>query len=246
MASAVRRTTILAIRNIRTFTTLDIMAPQTRSGKSAPHAPSKSAKVPRVKKSKAPPKPKAAPSIPTDTNGPVFFWKPEQPEVGYLSQWYPDPFSDPAEPDVVFPTAEHYMMYHKAQLFHPESGAGILAATSPGEVRSLGRLIPNYSDPVWHANRERVVRDGSLLKFTQGPEAERLKALLLATGDRELVEASPRDRIWGIGFAPAKAPSSDRKKWGANLLGKALMSVREELAAVEAENNREAFLSLNT
>lgn len=225
------------------------MAPQTRSSKSAPNPPEPaaaasskgSAKASKVTKPKVPAKSKSTPPpLPADPNGPVFFWKPEQPEVGYLSQWYPDPFADPSDPSVVFPTAEHYMMYHKALLFDPASGPGILAATSPKEVRSLGRLIPNYDEGVWRENRERIVREGSMLKFTQGPEAERLRALLLATGDREIVEASPMDRIWGIGFGPVKAPASDRKKWGTNLLGKALMAVREELVASAAKQDEKA------
>eukprot|EP00798_Chlamydomonas_sp_ICE-L_P010165 gene10165-8070_t len=68
-------------------------------------------------------------------------------------------------------------------------------------------------------------RMGNFRKFSQN---EALKQLLLSTGDAELVEASPRDSIWGVGFAPNKA-AANRSKWGLNLLGKALMTVREQL-----------------
>jgi ribA/ribD-fused uncharacterized protein len=213
------------------------MSVRTRAAASRPKGPSNIAGQKRSKPSTA----HAAPaSAPTDTpdlaSEPVFFWRPEDPELGFLSQWHPSPFSDPSDPSIVYNTAEHYMMYHKAKLFDPPSAPEILAATSPSEVRSLGRLVPNYDDAVWAKNRLRIVTEGSRLKFTTGPEAERLRALLLATGDRELVEASPSDRIWGIGFNPEKAVGSDRKKWGMNLLGQALTAVRRELQPKDEES----------
>jgi ribA/ribD-fused uncharacterized protein len=77
-------------------------------------------------------------------------------------------------------------------------------------------------------DRCRIVEEGNYLKFTISKDAEKLRAMLLETGDRELVEASPFDRIWGIGFGEKNA-GAHRHRWGQNLLGKALMSVRERL-----------------
>jgi ribA/ribD-fused uncharacterized protein len=72
------------------------------------------------------------------------------------------------------------------------------------------------------------VEDGNYYKFTVAEDAAGLRALLLATGERELVEASPRDRIWGVGFKAENA-GVNRRRWGQNLLGKALMGVRARL-----------------
>lgn len=79
------------------------------------------------------------------------------------------------------------------------------------------------------------MRWGNYYKFTQDEE---LKRVLLDTGDRELVEASPRDRIWGVGFG-AKNAEKSRGKWGLNLLGQALMEVRDRIRREEEENGKE-------
>lgn len=81
----------------------------------------------------------------------------------------------------------------------------------------------------------RIVEEGNYLKFTVSEDAESLRAMLLVTGERELVEASPRDRIWGVGFAEKDA-ERNRVRWGQNLLGKALMSVRARLREEGAQS----------
>lgn len=80
----------------------------------------------------------------------------------------------------------------------------------------------------------RIVTEATYLKFTASENAEELKSMLLATGDRELVEASPMDRIWGIGFGEKNA-GKNRHRWGKNLLGKALMDVRARLREEKEE-----------
>lgn len=79
------------------------------------------------------------------------------------------------------------------------------------------------------------MREGNLLKFSAaaGDEGRRLRGLLLGTGGRELVEASPFDRVWGIGFGVGEAERVGRGRWGMNLLGRVLMDVREVLRAEE-------------
>jgi len=122
-------------------------------------------------------------------------------------------------------------MYQKAILFNDtDIAVEILESTSPRAQKALGRAVSGFDNAIWLENRERIVREGSYWKFKngKGPDGESLKEVLLATGNKELVEASPRDRIWGIGFGEKEALKM-RKKWGLNLLGKALIWAREKL-----------------
>src|SRR4051812_2055968 len=132
------------------------------------------------------------------------------------------------------------MMYQKAILFNDHTiAAKILKTTSPKEQKALGRAVSNFDNDVWIANRERIVRDGSYYKFQNSLlEGEDLKAQLMKTGNKYLVEASPMDRIWGIGFGDKKAPYM-REKWGLNLLGKALVHARERIRNEDKAENVE-------
>ncbi|MEY9892116.1 ribA/ribD-fused uncharacterized protein [Catenulispora sp. MAP5-51] len=160
----------------------------------------------------------------------LFFWghTPKRPgTIGAecLSQWYPAPF----EVDGVrFATAEHYMMWGKAQLFgDPKAAARILSAGHPKEAKDLGRTITGFDEAKWVADRVAIVTAGNVEKFRQNPD---LLAFLLGTGERVLVEASPMDRVWGIGLAADDERAQDPAAWrGLNLLGEALMAARETL-----------------
>jgi ribA/ribD-fused uncharacterized protein len=153
----------------------------------------------------------------------TFFFRPEAP----FSQWHPARFELAGK---VFNCAEQYMMYGKAILFgDAEIAAEILEAVAPKQHKALGRKVRNFSDAVWKANREAIVTDGSRAKFMQNPE---LRQALLDTAGTELVEASPFDRIWGIGLAATDKRAEDPAQWrGQNLLGKILTRVRDELLA---------------
>ncbi|MFI6098283.1 NADAR family protein [Lentzea sp. NPDC051213] len=162
----------------------------------------------------------------------LFFWG-HQPErdgsigKGCLSQWWPCTF---VVDGVSFASAEHYMMWRKALLFSDtEVAARVLAASSPGEAKALGREVSGFSDPEWTAARLEIVVEGNLAKFGQDPA---LRSYLLGTGSRVLVEASPQDRVWGIGLVASDPRAADPASWlGLNLLGEALMQVRSRLAA---------------
>jgi ribA/ribD-fused uncharacterized protein len=147
-----------------------------------------------------------------------------------FSQWFPAPF----EADGVrYATAEHWMMAGKARLFgDAEMLAAIVAAPSPASAKAFGRKVRGFDDAAWKRHRFAIVVAGNVHKFAADP---RLRAYLLATGDAILVEAAPRDRVWGIGLGAQHAHTRDPSRWrGANLLGFALVSARDALrAAIE-------------
>lgn len=162
----------------------------------------------------------------------LFFWGHTAPADGSLgphvfSQWYPSPFEVDGQ---VFATAEHWMMAGKAKLFGDEEAlARVHAAKTPAQAKKIGRQVRNFDDATWKAHCLELVTDGSVHKFSATPE---LRDYLLATGKRILVEASPTDRVWGIGLARDSPKASDPTQWrGDNLLGFALMNARTRLAA---------------
>jgi len=145
--------------------------------------------------------------------------------AGCLSQWWPAPFTVDGR---TYATAEHWMMWHKATLFDDaETAERILAAGHPQRAKSLGRQVRGFDEATWVARRYEIVVAGSLAKFGQHEE---LRRFLLGTGERVLVEASPVDRIWGIGLAAGDPRAADPARWwGENLLGFALMDARATL-----------------
>ncbi|MFK0070197.1 NADAR family protein [Streptomyces sp. NPDC091046] len=144
-----------------------------------------------------------------------------------LSQWWPSPFTVAG---AEYRTAEHWMMAGKARLFEdPEAERRVLAAAHPAEAKKAGRLVRGFDEAVWERERFRIVVEGSVHKFASDPA---LRAFLLDTGGRVLVEASPVDRVWGIGLAADDEAATDPERWrGPNLLGFALMAARERLSA---------------
>jgi ribA/ribD-fused uncharacterized protein len=160
----------------------------------------------------------------------VFFWghRPQRDGsigTGCLSQWWPSLFTVDG---VRFATAEHYMMWRKALLFGDEEAAGrIVAASHPRQAKMLGRRVRGFDEQTWVRERRAIVRQASVAKFGQRRE---LRDFLVGTGERILVEASPTDRIWGIGLAATDERTADPARWrGLNLLGFALMEAREQL-----------------
>jgi ribA/ribD-fused uncharacterized protein len=145
--------------------------------------------------------------------------------TGCLSQWWPSAFT---VDEVTYPTAEHWMMAGKARLFADEDGvAAVLAAKSPGAAKAAGRKVRGFDEQRWTDARYDLVVAGNLARFGQHAD---LRAFLVATEGKILVEASPYDRIWGIGMAPTNQDVRRPSAWrGLNLLGFALMDVRDQL-----------------
>ena len=155
----------------------------------------------------------------------VFFWQSGSP----FSQWYPCQFT---VDEIAFNCAEQYMMYGKALLFANQAVAQeILDSPDPKHQKALGRKVKDFDNQVWKDNREKIVYQGNFAKFTQNQE---LLELLLATSGKTLVEASPYDRIWGIGLKESDSRAKDRNQWrGQNLLGEILTRLREDLLSAE-------------
>ena len=147
-----------------------------------------------------------------------------------LSQWYPCQFEVDG---VTYTSAEQYMMAEKAKLFGDEEiRAEILNTDDPRMCKALGRKVKNFDKAVWDKEKEHIVRKGNTKKFLQNSA---LRSFLLSTGDKVLVEASPTDRVWGIGLGKNNPDALDPQKWrGQNLLGFALMNVRDFLAFMDS------------
>jgi ribA/ribD-fused uncharacterized protein len=162
----------------------------------------------------------------------LHFWG-HQPEPdgsagkGCLSQWFVAPFEVAGER---YATAEHWMMAEKARLFgDPDAERAAIDAPNPALAKAAGRTVGDFDDDVWARERFEIVVRGNVHKFAAHPD---LREFLLRTGSRVLVEASPRDRLWGIGMGAENENAENPAAWrGLNLLGFALMEARERLRA---------------
>ena len=146
----------------------------------------------------------------------TFFWS------GPFSQWYPSKFT---VGELTFNCAEQFMMYSKATFFgDKETAELIMQSTNPKEQKALGRKVKNFDAEKWNDVAKAFVYTGNMEKFNQNPK---LKQILLDTDGTTLVEASPYDKIWGIGLDEKTAKVTPVEKWpGTNWLGEVLTSLR--------------------
>ena len=158
----------------------------------------------------------------------ICFHNPDE-ENGHLSNWYMSYFKFDG---IEFSSMEQYMMYKKALCFNDRGSADkILETDDVAEIKALGRGISGYDDHYWNGVRQVIVYEGLVAKFTQ---SEDLKKSLLETGNDILAECAVKDRIWGIGLSMTDPDRQDMSKWkGQNLLGYALMMVRNKLIKTE-------------
>ena len=149
----------------------------------------------------------------------TFFW------AGTFSQWAASPFKIDG---VAFNTAEQYMMYKKALLFHDYKQAGkIMETSNPRSQKQLGKEVMGFEKARWERYCKGYVYDASYAKFTQNPK---MLQELLDTEGTSLVEASPEDKIWGIGLTADNPKAMSRDTWnGTNWLGEVLNAVRKEI-----------------
>jgi ribA/ribD-fused uncharacterized protein len=160
----------------------------------------------------------------------VFFWGHQGNDSGTtktcFSQWYESVFEYEGNR---FMTAEHFMMYQKAQLFGDSIAAQrLLSAGNPGQAKAIGREVQGFNEETWLAHRFEIVVSTNIAKFGANSD---IREFLLNTGNRVLVEASPVDKIWGIGLAEDNPACQNPNLWkGENLLGFALMEARDQLS----------------
>lgn len=149
----------------------------------------------------------------------VFFWN------GTFSQWYPSKF---VIDNVEYNCCEQFMMAQKALLFNDlESHKMIMYSKSPDEQKAFGRRVKNFDKDKWETVCRKIVFDGNYAKFTQN---KKMLDELMYTEDLEIVEASPYDKIWGVGLHETDERILDKSQWqGLNWLGIALMEVRDKL-----------------
>lgn len=152
------------------------------------------------------------------TDNYVFFYG------GIYSQWYPSNF---IVYDINFCTAEQFMMYNKALLFNDINSAQLIINThDPAKQKKIGRNVKNFDGEVWNKNKLQIVYKGNVEKFKQN---KHLLNQLIETEDRLFVEASPYDKIWGIGLGLTNPLIYDKNNWlGQNLLGKIITKVRND------------------
>lgn len=127
-----------------------------------------------------------------------------------------------------FNCTEQYYMYQKAMRFEDfESAEAILNEPMAGKQKRLGKKVKNFEIERWLDIARLVVYEANYAKFIQYKD---LQKHLLSSYPKTLVEASPRDMIWGIGIGEDKTDGYDRRKWtGTNWLGEALIQVREDI-----------------
>lgn len=167
----------------------------------------------------------------------IYFYSHNNGPYKVFSQWFPQSFSVPKKviKDILnyeieteyltVKSAEHWMMIAKALLFKDyTSFKKLLEPKINAKVaKEIGRKVKGFNENEWDKYKLLFVSIGNIFKFSGN-----LNKILESTNDSILVEASPYDKIWGIGISVSQAISG--KEWnGENLLGKALMIAREYL-----------------
>lgn len=157
----------------------------------------------------------------------IGFWKPAKP-YGWLSQWYDSPF---VIAGIEYKCCEQYMMAKKAEFFGDiKVQRQIMKTPHPNDMKRLGKMVKNFDQERWEERMIEVAYEGNTAKFSQNPD---LGKRLIDTGDAILAEASPFDKIWGIGIGVEHKNFLKPERWkGRNVLGETLMTVREELGMI--------------
>ncbi|MFO1087286.1 MAG: NADAR family protein [Reyranellaceae bacterium] len=162
--------------------------------------------------------------IPIPSDNRILYFARDRAAFGFLSHFHPSPIRLDGES---WPTVEHYYQAQKSP--DPAYRAAIREPIHPGRAKSLAaqpmapRRISRHSwfkahDRLprqdWHDVKLDIMRRADRAKYEQNPD---LCALLLDTGNAELIEDSPTEPFWGIG------PDGTGPNWA----GRVVMEVRE-------------------
>lgn len=158
----------------------------------------------------------------------TFFWS------GPFSQWTTSAF---VINGIKYNCAEQFMMHMKALHFgDKKTAAKIMKASHPREQKALGREVNPFNEQEWNNVARDYVFKGNYAKFVQNPD---LLKILLDTVGTTLVEASPKDKIWGIGLAEDHPSAKRRETWcGKNWLGETLTKVRQYIIDFLVEQSK--------
>lgn len=147
---------------------------------------------------------------------PIYFYSTKEQPYGCFSNFSAHGF----ELDGVYwRTSEHYF---QAQKFagHPEYLEAIRLMRSPMQAAKAGRSRQRPLRPDWEAVKDGIMRKAVLKKFQTHAD---IRAILLATGNQELIEKTSGDYYWGCGANGT----------GKNRLGLILMETRALLTPRE-------------
>lgn len=147
---------------------------------------------------------------------------------GMCSQWHLAKMYD-HHTGLVFNCCEQYMMYKKAEMFgDTDAMEDIMSTHDPRKQKAIGRKVKNFDKDTWEASCRQIVEYANYMKFTQNRVL--MIDLLKFDNDTVFVEASPFDKIWGIGLSEDDPDCLDREKWcGTNWLGQAITDVRDRI-----------------
>ena len=139
--------------------------------------------------------------------------------------------------ECTFTSTEQGFMFIKALTFKDINTAEkILATNDPNQCRKLGRQVKGYKDSEWEKIRYDVFYTLNWAKYTQDKELQK-KLLDPQFDGKTFVEASPIDKIWGIGYAEDN-PNIEYAQiyWGKNYLGRILTNIRNRLKAANNDD----------
>ena len=158
-----------------------------------------------------------------ETDNEIYFYS-NRGKYGYMSNFYKSDFKID---NIKYCCNEQYFMYKKCEIFDSENEelkGLILEEYTPSIIKKYGRMVKNYDEKKWNKIRYKIMLKGLEEKFKQN---EDIRILLKKTGNKILYEASKYDKIWGIGYYANDAINISKTKYGRNLLGKALMEIRD-------------------